>query len=281
MDLREIDVSQIVEPVNAVRTEIDDRKLEELAASIQKLGLLQPIVVKEHPDGVYEVVAGHRRLLAIRRLQRPRIACYVKSAETPDEAVQIHENIEREELNPADEALRYMELYEKLNDTQAVADLVRKPLEYVERRMNLLFNADLNVFEALRKKEIAIGVAEELNKMELETDRAYHLHFARTTGTTVRQMRDYRIRANANAERDRALKESSPPPAGEEPAPAPSSPPAREYLGYAKPYELSAAIDPRPCLFCARQFPEHQMFRKWVCGECADKHLVPIEKERV
>jgi len=257
---------------------MDDRLLEDLVASIAELGLLQPIIVKRLDDGTFEVIAGHRRLLALRRLNWAACDCYLKDEDDADVAVTIHENVEREELNPADEAIRYMELFGKLQDTEKVAELVKKPQDYVERRMNLLYNADSEVFEALRLKKIAIGIAEEINKMVKEADRAYHLHFAKTTGSTVRQMRDYRIRANESAKREAELAGKQGESPAEEQKPKPTAPPAPQYTHYVEPWQLSSEIAPRPCLFCQEQHPEHTMFRHYVCGRCADEKLLPIER---
>ena len=95
MERKLIPLSKISEPAHAARTEIDDKKMETLCESISELGLINPITVKSTKDGNYEVVAGHRRLLALRRLNTANVDCYIKPEGMSDEAVMIHENIER------------------------------------------------------------------------------------------------------------------------------------------------------------------------------------------
>jgi ParB family chromosome partitioning protein len=99
--LVELDVAAIRPNPAQPRKAVDGTALGELADSIERHGLLQPIVVKPDGDG-YMLVAGQRRLLAHERLGRPRIAALLTSGR-PDELALI-ENLQREDLPPLDEA---------------------------------------------------------------------------------------------------------------------------------------------------------------------------------
>ena len=99
--LVEVDTASIRPNPAQPRRRVDEGALAELAASIERHGLLQPIVVKEEGDG-YVLVAGQRRLLAHARLGRERIPALIVTGE-PDELALI-ENLQRQDLSPLDEA---------------------------------------------------------------------------------------------------------------------------------------------------------------------------------
>jgi len=102
------------------RTHYDHVKLDELKASIKEKGILQPILVREK-EGGFEVIAGERRLKAVRELNINEIPAIVKSV-TDQEAIVIAlvENIQREDLNPIEEAQSYKRLIEEFQYTQEV-----------------------------------------------------------------------------------------------------------------------------------------------------------------
>lgn len=273
MKRQKIALPKLLEPAGPARTDMSDSKLDELVESIRELGLLQPIIVKPAADGCFEVVAGHRRLLACRRLNLAHVDCLVKTDELTDASVMVHENVEREELNPIDEAILYLELYEKLEDTRKVAELVKRSSDYVERRMNLVMGRDQEVIEATRTGQISLGVAEEINKMVRHEDRIYHLHFAVRGGATTRQMRDYRVQANARAALPEQPTTSDPDPSGGSPTNTTPEPAAPRFTHQAAPWQLSAELSPRRCIFCGQSHPEHRGFLHFACGDCTDKHL--------
>lgn len=192
MKLLEIAQNLIDEPAYKVRIRIDDSKIEELAESIKEIGLLQPILVRQLGDK-YEVIAGHRRLLATRRLGLDPVQCLVLDLEG-EEAVtakKLHENLFREDLTPLEEAAVYAELWEQLLDTDKVAAAVHRSRAVVERRLRIL-EMDDRVRDALSEKKIPLGVAEELSKVKDETKLHYLLDCAITDGATVEKVRMWR-----------------------------------------------------------------------------------------
>ena len=110
------------------RRDMDPTALEELAQSIKAQGLMQPIVVRPIEDGRYEIVAGERRWRATQQAGLDRISALVR--EIPDEAaiaMALIENIQREDLNPIDEAFALQRLQQEFQLTQQqVADAVGK-----------------------------------------------------------------------------------------------------------------------------------------------------------
>lgn len=274
-----IPLAQLHEPATPARAAMDDDKLNSLVVSIRQLGILEPLIVFPDGDGTFEICAGHRRLLAARIAGLAQAPCLVEPNSDRAAAVKIHENLEREELNPAEEAVFYLQLYQKLGeDTEAVAATVKRSRDYIETRL-LLARGDTVVFSALLEGKIALGVATELNRFARDQDRHFHLDYCVRTGASVRVVREWRSQANSRAELQAGA------PAAETPSipntpPSPESPPIGPlYAGMAKPHELSSSEEARACLFCGEQHQEFQMYRKFVCVPCADRHLTRPEAE--
>jgi ParB family transcriptional regulator, chromosome partitioning protein len=196
MKLLELEVEKIRDPVHDVRARIDLESIEELAESIRELGLLQPIMVRQSGDE-YEVVAGHRRLMAVRRLGLPVIECLLVDETTDDltMARRLHENIYRVDLTPLEEAAVYAELYEKVLDTDKVAAIAHRSRDTVERRLQLLELDDV-IRDALGDGKIGVGVAELLQTVKHDDTRHFLLDAAIRDGASVEKVRlwvkDYR-----------------------------------------------------------------------------------------
>jgi ParB family transcriptional regulator, chromosome partitioning protein len=153
--------------------------ISELAASIQAQGLIQPIVVNRGQDGTYELISGERRLRAVRQLGWSDIPALVRSV-SDNELLEMTlvENLQREDLNPIDEALGYRTLIEDFGQTQArVAEKVGKDRVTVANALRLL-----KLPEVLRKSvsdgELSSGHARALLGLE---DQAMQLELARKT----------------------------------------------------------------------------------------------------
>lgn len=204
------------------RAMIDTQGLEELAGSIKAVGLIFPLVVKEVEHG-FEVVDGHRRLLACRLAGVPVVPCLVRNPKEADPtAVKLHANLYRQEMSPVEEAVYFRELLPDAgNDTDELAKLVRQSRAYVEARLNLL-NGDPEVLQAIVNREVSLGVGQELNKIKREKDRRYYLRWARETGATIATVRQWRASADAQAEYN---PEDAPPAAAASPAPSVESAP--------------------------------------------------------
>src|SRR6185369_9013017 len=109
------------------RTQMDDERIEELAKSIRANGIIQPIVVRR-VEGGYEIVAGERRWRAAQRVGLLKVPVVVR--DIPEDrllAVALIENIQREDLNPIEEAVAYRRLSDEFHLTQEqIADAVGK-----------------------------------------------------------------------------------------------------------------------------------------------------------
>ena len=194
--LRDLSIDDIDNPHAPARGPAGFGDLDELAGSIRQLGIIEPLVVVKR-RGRYEVVAGHRRLLAARIAGLAIVPCVVhESFKTAEEAVMIHENVHRQDLNPADEARFYARLLERVDgDTAKLAELVKQQRVYVEGRL-LLLQGDPDVFAAVERDEIGIGVAAELNLYHHQPTRFAHLQLAAAGGAKITTVRAWRQQAN-------------------------------------------------------------------------------------
>lgn len=118
----EVPLAKIVPNPNQPRRDFDEEKLDELADSIKKNGLIQPIVVRKHGIG-YEIIAGERRYQASKRAGLERIPVIVKDVDDAEMyRLALIENIQRDDLNPIEEAKGYKTLI-AMNGVKSLGDL--------------------------------------------------------------------------------------------------------------------------------------------------------------
>ncbi|MEG3072348.1 MAG: ParB/RepB/Spo0J family partition protein [Candidatus Syntrophopropionicum ammoniitolerans] len=141
----------------------DQKKLSELADSIKKHGIIQPILVRKCPDTGYELIAGERRWRACRDLGHKTIMAFVK--DYPDmeaAAASLIENVQREDLNPLEEASAYHRLIEDFELTQEdVARRIGKSRSLIANTLRLLGLPD-EIKELINMGKISAGHARAL-----------------------------------------------------------------------------------------------------------------------
>ena len=157
--VREIEISRIQRNPNQPRIQFDEDSLAELADSIRERGVLQPILLR--PEGSdFMIVAGERRWRAAQRAQLHTIPAIVRDIDESTIAeLALIENIQREDLNPLEEAEGYKQLIRRHGHTQdGVAQLVHKSRSHVANLLRLL---DLPEFvrQSLLKGDISMGHA--------------------------------------------------------------------------------------------------------------------------
>jgi ParB family chromosome partitioning protein len=158
--LRDIDVSRIKPNRFQPRENFDPQALEELKESIQENGVIQPISVREIDAG-FELIAGERRLRAVQALGVDTIPAYIMSVQSDEEMMEfaLIENIQREDLNPIDEANGYQALMDMCNLTQEeVAKKVSKDRSTITNALRLLKLPDA-IQQSLVAGEITSGHA--------------------------------------------------------------------------------------------------------------------------
>jgi len=165
-ELREVDIDLIQRGREQPRTRFSEERLEELAQSIRNNGVIQPVLVRARGDG-FELVAGERRWLAARRAGLSRIPAIVR--EIPDDRVlelALVENIQRQELNPIEEANAYMRLISTLGVRQEeLAQRVGKDRSSVANYLRLLkLPEDLQIL--VEEEKLSMGHARCLLGLE-------------------------------------------------------------------------------------------------------------------
>ena len=153
--LREIRIEKIVPNKYQPRREFTEEKIKELAESIKQNGLLQSITVRDMGNGFYELIAGERRLRALKYLEYPTTKAIVKELTNEQMAtLALIENIQREELTPIEEAYAYQELLRINNLTQdELAKSLGKTQATVANKLRLLKLCS-KVVDAINSKRI-------------------------------------------------------------------------------------------------------------------------------
>lgn len=138
--IQEIPLKQIIPNTYQPRRQFDEVQLNELAQSIQVNGLLQPIIVRLNDDQKYEIIAGERRFRAVELLNWEKIPAIVRDYSNQESAaLALIENLQREDLNPIEEAQAYQQLEQMEQLPQK--DLARKlgkSQSYVANKLRLL-----------------------------------------------------------------------------------------------------------------------------------------------
>jgi ParB family chromosome partitioning protein len=139
-ELREIPIDLIQRGRYQPRRDMDPAALQELADSIRQQGVMQPVVVRPVQEGRYELIAGERRWRAAQMAELDRLPAIVR--EVPDEAaiaMALIENIQRENLNPIEEAFALQRLQDEFGLTQAqVAEAVGKSRTTITNLLRLI-----------------------------------------------------------------------------------------------------------------------------------------------
>jgi ParB family chromosome partitioning protein len=165
-DMVYVDIDRIEPTTTQPRYMFSQDKLQELAESIKTNGLIQPIVVRRNGDQ-FQIIAGERRWRAAQMAGLSRIPCVVK--DIPEENIlelSLIENIQREELNPIEEASAYRRLLENLNITQEeLANRLGKDRSSVANALRLL-KLPPELHKLLEEGRLTVGHARALLAVE-------------------------------------------------------------------------------------------------------------------
>ncbi len=206
----ELEVRKIALNPYRIREEVKKEGLGQLVSSIRDSGVIQPIVVRRKGDR-YELICGERRLLAAREAGLGTIPAIVREA-SEQEALELAliENLQREDLNPLEEARAYLQLVEEFNLTQEeiaeragrdrstvanslrLLNLPKKVLAYLSR--GEISSGHARALLSLRSKSLQLKIAEEIKRRHLSVREAERLVKRRREGKRPRK-RDPRILA--------------------------------------------------------------------------------------
>ena len=177
------------------RKDFDEQALNELAESISQHGLIQPVVVKPNPSGSYTIIAGERRWRACRIAGLETIPVIIKDVSDKEVTeLALIENLQRENLNPIEEALGYKSLIENYGLTQeAVAAGVGKSRTAVTNTLRLLSLKDEEM-QALKSGLITAGHARALLAIDDEERRKFAFKLS-LNGNPVRDIEAFSKKA--------------------------------------------------------------------------------------
>ncbi len=167
--LSELPVETLYRGPHQPRRRISEQGLEELAASIRAQGLLEPVIVRPRPSGGYEIVAGERRWRAAQRAGLDTVPALVRELDDRQAiAIALIENIQREDLNPLEEAAALQRLLAEYDMThEQIADAVGRSRTAVSNLLRLL-NLAPGVREMIDDGELEMGHARALLALPID-----------------------------------------------------------------------------------------------------------------
>lgn len=189
--LREIRITDVLPNPNQPRKSFSEANLEELANTIKTHGIIQPIVVRETDKG-YVLISGERRLRACKKAGFHKIPAIVKKVSERDSLeMAILENIQREDLNPIEEALAYKKLSEEYGlKTTEIAQKLGKNRSTIANLIRLL-NFPEKIQNYLKERKITEGQARPVLSIPDERKQIEIIEKIIQDGMTARQVEDY------------------------------------------------------------------------------------------
>lgn len=189
--VKELKISEVEPRRDQPRKHFDPEQLQLLASSIAQHGVIQPIIVTEGQGGVYRIIAGERRWRASRMAGRTTIPAIVRSYDALAQAeIALIENLQREDLNPIEEAMGYQSLMEQFGLTQEkVSEKVGKSRSAVANMLRLLA-LDKEIQEMLVEGELTSGHGRALLAVDDEVKRLEMAKSAAKDKLTVREMEE-------------------------------------------------------------------------------------------
>lgn len=204
-------LSEIEPNKNQPRKSFDSDALKQLADSIVEHGVIQPLLVRSLPSGNYVIIAGERRWRASKMAGLSEIPVVIRDDITDEQAAQIAmiENLQRENLNPIEEALGYKEIIDKHGLTQdKLARALGKARSSIANSLGLLTMPN-GVQELLRQGLLSAGHCKALKKVKDDALMTELAHKAANGELSVRQVEQIAKRESENAkaaEKSREIK---------------------------------------------------------------------------
>lgn len=205
-------ISEIEPNKNQPRKSFNNETLKQLADSITEHGVLQPLIVRSIAAGNYMIIAGERRWRAAKMAGLSEIPVIIRDDLSDEQAMQIAmiENLQRENLNPIEEALGYKELIDKFGMTQdKLAQVLGKARSSVANSLGLLALPN-GVQELLRNGSLSAGHCKALKKVKDAALMTELAHKAAEGELSVRQVEAIAKREAARLEEEKDRKELKP-----------------------------------------------------------------------
>jgi ParB family chromosome partitioning protein len=179
-------------PARAHRVEPEHDDIAQLADSIRAVGLINPLVVRPTPQGRYEVIAGHRRLLACQLLRLPEVPCLLLEAEDgAAEEIKFQENLERKDLSPMEEARAIAdEMARTGHDIATIARRLNRSEWWVRERLAML-DLPSELQQAVHERRLPAATARYLARITDDDDRRYYTEYALSSGASAAVVREW------------------------------------------------------------------------------------------
>lgn len=241
-----IDVGRIQAGEHEQRVGVDDEAFNELVKSIGRVGLINPLVVC--PDGDnYVLIAGHRRLDAVRRLGLDKVRCMVRESSRPvDAEITFAENFCRKDLTPVEQACAIKDVIDsEVMTIQQVAAAFHRSEHWVAAQVAMCgWPAD--VLEVIHGEILSVSAASNLAMVDDDTYREFLLRNAVDGGATARTTSAWL----------QAYRSSKPPEAAVEAQPVTSGP------------AVTPAVPQAPCLCCSHVYRTDELSHVPICPPC-------------
>lgn len=208
--ISDIEISQITPNPDQPRTTFDEEALEELAASIRELGIIQPLSLRKSGPDSYQIIAGERRYRAAIIAGLNRVPAYIRTASEAElTEMALIENIQREDLNAIEIALTFKKLIDQYALTQErLSERIGKKRATIANFLRLL-KLPAEVQLGLRDKRVDMGHARALLSIESPTDQLRVYNSIITEGLSVRAVERIaqELREGNNSKRENDKKE--------------------------------------------------------------------------
>ncbi len=187
--VQEIPVGDIDPNTEQPRRSFPEEAMTQLSASVKEQGILQPLLVVEQPGGRYRIVAGERRWRAARQAGLATVPCIVRDMDMIRQMeVSLIENLQREDLNPMEEAAAIRALMQQCGYTQeTVAARLSKSRPVIANLLRLL-TLPKEVAQMVREGQLSAGHARVLAGLDREEDKVALARETRAKGYSVRQL---------------------------------------------------------------------------------------------
>ena len=191
-----IPLDKIIDPERPLRSDLSPESVEDLVHSISQVGIIEPLVVARKGE-LFEVIAGHRRLLAATIAQVATAPCMVTESSGLDtEILKMHENIARSEINPIDWAKHLDYLKSQYNLSSAkLSEITGMSDSWVDQHLAIL-KYPPEILDALASGGMAFSAARELAGIKDEAKRKMHVDYAVRGGVTPALAAKWRREAN-------------------------------------------------------------------------------------
>jgi ParB/RepB/Spo0J family partition protein len=193
VNFAEVELGQLREPQTEMRSIVTREGLDELKESIRRLGVVQPLVVRDIGGGEYEIIAGHRRYLAAVELGLERVPCVIQDevSDEVSEAMKVAENLQREDVNALDLAYYLDALINRRGWTVSqVAAACGQSDRWVYEKLALV-EADPEIQGGVRSGALSPSVARVLMRCKDPVQREYLTRLAVDTSAPVRTVEEW------------------------------------------------------------------------------------------